>query len=593
MIRYCGLAIGLVLLVGCGEKSPPAMRKAPSIVQRPIQVAHQGFVGSAACRECHESQFNTWHDSYHRTMTQVVGAETVLASFDQHIRYSNSVFRLSRRGDEFWVTIQKPDAPPVDYQIVMSTGSHHVQLYWYATGRTRELALLPIAWLIEAKRWVPRDTTFLKPQGRHPHFEEGRWNDSCIACHATAGRTKFVEEGVVHTDAAEFGIACEACHGPGGQHVKDELTTSVVQPELLDHERSTMVCGHCHSAFWPRRKTTWAQTGSPFRPGDDLHKTHGVMRHADFTEQLENASPRFKQFKEMTYWPDGMIRIGGREFGGLLNSPCYQRGEMSCLSCHQLHKTAGDKRSNKQWADDQLHVDMLSDRACTQCHEQFNDNIEAHTYHPADSPGSRCYNCHMPHSSYALLKAIRTHTVASPSVQESVEHGRPNACNLCHLDQTLQWTGEHLNKWYGIEPPQLDDDQRSIAASVLWLIKGDAAQRALMAWSYGWQPARTASGDDWMPPHLALMLVDPYPAIRYIAHRSLRRLPGFEEFEYDHLGPPARAGAARTSVYEKWKQTAKPSPRPHLLFGPDGQLRTDEFERIVVQRDNRTIVIQE
>ena len=34
-----------------------------------------------------------------------------------------------------------------------------------------------------------------------------------------------------------------------------------------------------------------------------------------------------------------------------------------------------------------------------------------------------------------------------------------------------------------------------VAASVEWLLKGDAAQRIVAAWHYGWQPAREASGD--------------------------------------------------------------------------------------------------
>ena len=49
-------------------------------------------------------------------------------------------------------------------------------------------------------------------------------------------------------------------------------------------------------------------------------------------------------------------------------------------------------------------------------------------------------------------------------------------------------------------------DEQSIAASLLWSIRGDAGQRALMAWMMGWKPAQDASGTQWLPPYLAGLL---------------------------------------------------------------------------------------
>ena len=88
----------------------------------------------------------------------------------------------------------------------------------------------------------------------------------------------------------------------------------------------------------------------------------------------------------------------------------------------------------------------------------------------------------MPHTTYGLLKAIRSHEIDSPSVQSTLSTGRPNACNLCHLNKSLAWTAEHLTSWYGESPVELSDDERTIAASVLWALRGDAAQRR---WSLG------------------------------------------------------------------------------------------------------------
>jgi hypothetical protein len=62
----------------------------------------------------------------------------------------------------------------------------------------------------------------------------------------------------------------------------------------------------------------------------------------------------------------------------------------------------------------------------------------------------------MPHTSYALFKAIRSHRITSPSARRSRDQKVPNACNLCHIDRGLGWTAHFLSTWYGqpgLEPP--------------------------------------------------------------------------------------------------------------------------------------------
>ena len=205
------------------------------------------------------------------------------------------------------------------------------------------------------------------------------------------------------------------------------------------------------------------------------------------------------------------LRVAGREYTSLEQSGCFQRGEMSCLSCHQLHKAADDTRSDKDWANDQLKPSSYGNDACVQCHDQQQYST-AHTHHLADSSGSTCYNCHMPHTAYGLLKAIRNHTISIPDLKLDLAADRPNACNQCHLDKTLKWTADHLKEWYSIDEPELDDEQSEIAASILWLLKGNAANRALAAWAMGWSDAQAASGNDWQSIYLAQLLNDPYLA---------------------------------------------------------------------------------
>jgi hypothetical protein len=178
----------------------------------------------------------------------------------------------------------------------------------------------------------------------------------------------------------------------------------------------------------------------------------------------------------------------------------------------------------------------------------------------------------------------------------AVATGRPNACNLCHLDRTLGWTSEYLEKWYGTPRGPLGDDERSIAASLLWLLRGDAAERAIVAQAMGWQPAQEASGTAWMPFYLAQLLDDPYDAIRFIAYRSLRGLPGFNLFQYDFVAPPKQRFDAQLRTIDVWRGAWRPGAQraeAQLLFKPDATLMGDVVTRLLRARDHRRVLLRE
>jgi hypothetical protein len=298
------------------------------------------------------------------------------------------------------------------------------------------------------------------------------------------------------------------------------------------------------------------------------------------------------------FWPDGAVRVNGREYNSFLGSPCYRGGELSCTSCHELHKDDDDPRTLAEWADDQLAPGMRGDAACLQCHPQFEGEraLEAHTHHPAASAGSRCQDCHTPHTAWGLHKATRDHQVSSPSVAVTLATGRPNACNLCHLDRTLAWSARRLERWYGTPPPErLGPLQQAVAASVLWALTGEAGQRALIAWHMGWEPAHAASGADWLAPYLAHLLADPYAATRSAAYRSLRRLSGFEDFEYDPAASSEERKAAAERALDRWQASngsRRSSGRAILI---DGRLRLQRavFESLAAQRNDRPIYLAE
>lgn len=598
------VAFAIVVTFGLRFHSPePTARSQAAEIRWPLEKPENGYIGSQACLSCHPREHATWYASYHRTMTQQASPAAVVSPFDgTHLRLEHFEFELQQRGDQFWVRMDDPRwdgqslrPPKVDGRIVMTTGSHHQQYYWLATGQGRLVHQFPFVWLIKEQRWVPDTALFLTPPDSP--LGSGAWNTTCIDCHTTNGNPGFIGPGQVESQVAEFGIACEACHGPGEQHVlaqeniaalgrstaADNDRDRIVNPARLSAQRSAQVCGQCHGISYSslEEKKRHLKNGSSFRPGDDLHQARNMQLAP------EDAT---------SFWPDGTVRVSGREYSGLLKTPCHLRGEMSCISCHRLHPDEDDPRPLKQWANDQLKR-TDGDSACTQCHQQYADPSRqaSHTHHAADSSGSRCYNCHMPHTTYGLVKAIRSHTIDSPDVAVNFQTGRPNACNLCHLDRTMQWTAEHLDQWYDIPIPDLSDDQQQTAAGPLWSLQGDAGLRALTVWSMGWQPAQSAAGTDWMAPYVGQLLLDPYDAVRLMAGRSLHTLPGFQDVDYDFLADSKERSVVRRRVWELWRTESQAAAGQNAatLINADGRLNEDIFQRLLRGRDDRPVNLAE
>ncbi|MBI3415346.1 MAG: C cytochrome precursor [Verrucomicrobia bacterium] len=587
----------------------------------PRQGRPDGYLSSDQCASCHPDQYASWHGTFHRTMTQYASLSAVVGRFDvTPLELNGETYRLEKRGEEFWVEMPDPDwksdpvnaqraklgtlapAPRVWKRVGLLTGSHHMQIYWVSSRVGNLQRLFPFAWLIADQRWVPVHDTFLRDP-TFPPFDH-IWNVNCIKCHSTGGQPQVdARTGTVDTRAGELGIACEACHGPAEEHVRvnhdlrrrylahreNKGDVTVFNPKRSNKQVSSQACGQCHGIKWIPAAENFNAHGFRFRPGQDLNETTPVVRPA-LASQKVWLSERLKQspkFVEEHYWSDGMVRVSGREYNGLVDSACHERGELSCVSCHSAHASKPD---------DQLAAKMETSEACLQCHDSFRKKIREHTHHAPGSSGSECYNCHMPYTTYGLLKAIRSHKIDSPSVSSSVQTGRPNACNLCHLDQSLGWTAQHLKEWYNLAPVELTTEQKEISAAVLWLLKGDAGQRALIAYSMGWDVAKMVSGQDWLAPYLAQLLVDPYSAVRYIAGRSLQRLQGYEKLNYDFVASPNERAKAQTSALGIWRQASASRldrSGARILIESGTGLQQERFDRILKQRDDHSMDLQE
>ncbi len=475
------------------------------------------------------------------------------------------------------------DAKEVTRELVLLTGSHHYLAFWIEGKDGQELRQFPFVYILDEKRFLPRKDAFLQPPDALPFL--ARWNANCIQCHSVAGRPEQKEGydertgkfwSKYNSQVAEQGISCEACHGPGLQHARlyanplkrrearaQSTSAAIFVPRPQEGERGSEACGQCHSYFLPKDPEIWWTSGfsESFSAGETLDKSRLLLGADSFSKQgSEELSPLFSAQKSSIFWQDGSMIVGGREYNGLRESPCFKEGvglrKMSCTSCHSLHK--GDPN-------DQLKPQLSKNELCTQCHKEIK---ETHSLHEPATTGSYCIQCHMPRTSYALLQGISSHQISSPRAQFT---SPPNACALCHIDKSQEWITTQLVSYRAATPRDFSKTvAKNTGTSSVALersLSGNAVERAIYAYSFGTQEVYETVGAALPQQILHRMLSDPYAAIRLISKRSLKELTSISQQR-----PPLSLKNASDDSLDLSSQT---------------------LDRLMEKRDNTPIVVSE
>jgi predicted CXXCH cytochrome family protein len=548
------VTIGAVAAVAAyvARDAPPA--------QPVLETPRPAYLGSSGCQGCHPGAYASWRDTFHRTMTRrpqdldwdgTSSPKLPVKLSDRHFSFelTRQDGRVVAGGPDLHVAAQllyeagvraKHDGSgaPTEASIervlegvavakrplALVTGSHHYLAFWLENGQDRELRQLPFVYHLDEGKWAPRSQAFLEPPQAAPYI--ATWNSNCIQCHAVAGEPQETEweddAGALHvrfqTRVGELGIACEACHGPGRAHASrfrnpmrragwDDAPESAhpVNPEELDSAAASAICGQCHAYFVPADESAFWEIGytRSYLPGETLDHSRQLLHPASAPED----GPALSRELGSIFWPDGTIRVGGREYSGLTMSACYEKGsgerKLGCLSCHSMH--AGSR-------DDQLRSEVVedADAPCRGCHE----TTPEHSGHPAKSIGASCVNCHMPKTTYALLKGIRSHSIRVPDPRRL---DVPSACALCHMDRPPAW--------FAPAEPAKAADADTVGVGVRAALSGNAAERAIYAAALSSAETRQTVGDALTRSLLTVLALDPYHAVRRIAEQGLANLP--------------------------------------------------------------------
>jgi predicted CXXCH cytochrome family protein len=211
------------------------------------------------------------------------------------------------------------------------------------------------------------------------------------------------------------------------------------------------------------------------------------------------------------------------EYSDAMRGSCYS--QLTCTQCHDPHETPGQGWTRPPVEDDAI---------CLTCHQQFNPPSArmAHTRHPMESEGARCMNCHLPRMNEGLQEVVRTHMIFSPTNRAMIESNQPNACNQCHVDQSIQWTLAYLKEWYGTSYSDWIVKKNYPApegpAALGWLESTNQSVRLIAADCLTRAEAHEAL------PELIDALDDPFLLNRQFAEIGLERMLGIRLSDFDY-----------------------------------------------------------
>jgi len=344
------------------------------------------FAGSETCKRCHERTYLEWKTSLHSRMMQDVRVEP-----------------LANIGDfETPSDIRTFTKEEVDYTL----GSQWKQQYLKKEGE--DLIVLPAQYNIVSGEWK----TYLAEQP-----EKRDWFMECAGCHATGVDPE-------EKTYVEMGVACEACHGPGSNHVEAvpgyEIPT-IIQASRLTPFLAAQICGACHT----RGHDKTGKYAYPAAYQD--HVGAGNIR-LYFDEATPENDPEY-------FWPSGESKYSNQQYLDWKQSEHAKVG-VTCITCHDVHRSKSSLQAVGEVANPLVIIRsktrLFEDKLCLSCHSspQYRSVHRIHTF------GS-CVRCHMPRvASIGEAGDAHSHTFRFMFPEETLKAGglenQPNACSSCH-----------------------------------------------------------------------------------------------------------------------------------------------------------------
>ena len=402
------------------------------------------FVGSGQCQSCHAQQYKNWQGSYHDLAMQLPTPETVLGDFNNAtFIYNGITTTFSRKADKYFVRTDGEDGVLREFPVDYVFGVYPLQQYLLPLSGGRWQAL-SIAWDARPKaeggqRWyhLYPDETIDHNDPLHWSGPYQNWNTRCAECHSTKLEKNYNPVSKTFaTTFAEIDVSCEACHGPGKDHLELAATDGLAGSDNGGFPMSLAQRGHWQFASESNiaTRTSKLESRTQIDSCGRCHSRRGTLDTYHYGADLLDTH-RLSMPQSPLYYHDGQIRDEDYVYGSFVQSKMHLAGVV-CSNCHEPHSLKLRTTSAVGQND-----------VCTQCHKPAVFDVESHHRHKMGSTGATCANCHMPETTYMGVDPRRDHSLRIPRPDLSIVMGTPNACNQCHSDKDPDWALDALRQW--------------------------------------------------------------------------------------------------------------------------------------------------
>lgn len=416
------------------------------LIHRPSsdqEIKKAKFVGGKECISCHQREYELWKGSDHDRAMMIANDSTVIGDFNNvEVEFRGKIHKFYKRDGKFFVFTEGVGGKMDEFQITYTFGVRPLQQYLIPFEKGK-FQCLPIAWDSEKNRWFDMagmvyQSEELKPESWFYWTNQSQnWNGMCAECHSTNLQKNYdLEKDSFNTTWSDINVNCEACHGPGSDHLDwaklpegsrdyDGNMGLVLKTSGTTSKQYIEACAPCHS-----RRTSFGP--NEHRDGEyyNLHRP-------------QNISPPL-------YYADGQILDEVYVFASFTQSKMYMH-DVKCNDCHDSHS---------------IKFKFEGNALCTQCHlpEEY-DTFQHHFHKYANEKGepvknkfsemipvgegALCKTCHMPGNYYMGVDFRRDHSFRIPRPDLSMKYDVPNACNDCHADKSFQWSEDWIKKYYG------------------------------------------------------------------------------------------------------------------------------------------------
>lgn len=324
--------------------------------------------GANTCKQCHQNIYDNYlHDMHFITSRPVKDGDIVkdaVPKSDDYQFTNHLKIVVEKRKDGMYQVAYFDGEEGIArrFDIVFGSGKN---VYTYGSWSGKRLAQLPLSYLRKINDWV-NSPSFPKDR---PYYSQPI-RPRCFECHSSNLEYTETKSGGLSIDVQMeeksliYGIDCERCHGPAGQHVEfhvknpeEKQSKYMVLYKSLTRKQKIDACAVCHSGNSQQK----LQSTFTFKPGEDLAAYY-----------VESSDPVYAAAE-----PD----VHGNQVHLMEKSKCFiQSKSLDCSTCHSPHESKKEGLT-------------AYSKKCISCHPSV-----AHSEKTLSNAmvKTNCIDCHMP-----------------------------------------------------------------------------------------------------------------------------------------------------------------------------------------------------